>query len=221
MSVAGAAASPFQASRVEDTTWLLALCPLLAVSDTVASASGLGIATLCIVPLASASMMLVRRGLGEPAALAAGVLLLAGLCACAELLMHAWRPALREALGVFLPLLATNLVVLDHVQRASAAGGRGAGLVVLRRSVRLAGGIALILLMLALPRELIGRGSLLHDAGRMLGGWAQALSIEVFRVESGFLLAMLPPGAFIALGLLLAARNWLAAARPSRTDTTP
>jgi electron transport complex protein RnfE len=69
------------------------------------------------------------------------------------------------------------------------------------------------LLALGLARELVGRGSLLNGAGALLGSWAQRLEIKVFSVDMGFLLAMLPPGAFISLGLLIAARNWLARRR--------
>jgi electron transport complex protein RnfE len=68
--------------------------------------------------------------------------------------------------------------------------------------------LALVLLILGLVREFVGRGSLFHDA-RMLGDWAGFLDVQVFRADMGFLLAMLPPGAFIAFGLLLAARNWM------------
>jgi electron transport complex protein RnfE len=83
----------------------------------------------------------------------------------------------------------------------------------LNRSVRISIGIALTLLALGLARELVGRGSLLNGAGTLLGAWAQRFEINVFSVDMGFLLAMLPPGAFISLGLLIAARNWLARRR--------
>ena len=70
-------------------------------------------------------------------------------------------------------------------------------------------GIAVTLLPLGIARELVGRGSLLNDAGTLLGAWAGWAETSVFRVDMGFLLAMLPPGAFISFGLLLAARNWI------------
>jgi electron transport complex protein RnfE len=75
-------------------------------------------------------------------------------------------------------------------------------------SLRIAIGIAITLLPLGIARELVGRGSLLHDAHTLLGAWAGSAEVSVFRVDMGFLLAMLPPGAFIAFGVLLAARNW-------------
>jgi electron transport complex protein RnfE len=109
---------------------------------------------------------------------------------------------------VFLPLLAVNVIMIDHAvdpPRDLAPA--------LNRTVRISIGIALTLLALGLARELVGRGSLLNGAGAMLGSWAQRFEIKVFSVDMGFLLAMLPPGAFISLGLLIAARNWLARRR--------
>jgi hypothetical protein len=61
----------------------------------------------------------------------------------------------------------------------------------------------------AMMAKLVGRGSLLNDAGNLLGAWASRAETSIFRVDMGFLLAMLPPGAFISFGLLLAARNWI------------
>jgi electron transport complex protein RnfE len=75
-------------------------------------------------------------------------------------------------------------------------------------SLRIASGIAITLLPLGIAREFVGRGSFLHDAHTLLGTWANWAELSVFRVDMGFLLAMLPPGAFIAFGVLLAARNW-------------
>ncbi|HWK49855.1 MAG TPA: Rnf-Nqr domain containing protein, partial [Steroidobacter sp.] len=122
-----------------------------------------------------------------------------------ELFMRAWLHDLGTSFGVFLPLLAVNIVVIDHLQTPDA--DRGTALI---RSVRIALGIALTLIALGLARELVGRGSLLSGAGALLGTWADRLELKVFSVDMGFLLALLPPGAFISLGLLIAARNWIA-----------
>lgn len=194
-----------------DNVLLLALSPLLAASETVVQAVGLGVAALCILPLASVPMLLVRRGLDEHAAVAAAVLLLSGMVACAELTLHAWLPDLRQALGVFLPLLCANLIILTQLRE------RAPPLAVLRTAIKLGATVLVVLLALAVPRELVGRGSLLHDAARLLSELlpqaASGLAITVFRLDMGFLLAMLPSGAFIAFGVLLALRNWLLARR--------
>jgi Na+-translocating ferredoxin:NAD+ oxidoreductase subunit E len=241
---------------------LIAVCPLLAMSDTVVDALGLSAAVLIVVPLAAMLLAFVRSRLDDATALAAAMLTLAALVACVELLMSAWLNELRASLGLFLPLMVANLILVESLQAAqrpppypppatgggedvstpfprrstplprrleeeemssvrsparqrrdgvgagaALASGRGAVL----GSLRIAIGIAVTLLPLSIARELVGRGSLLHDAGTLLGAWAARLETNVFPVDMGFLLALLPPGAFIAFGLLLAARNWLAA----------
>lgn len=187
------------------TLQLLALCPLLAVSDTVVKALGFGVLVLVIFPLATLLLGAIRRWLDASIVLPASLLITAGLVTAAELFMRAWFHDLGASFGVFLPLLAVNIVVIDHLQTPDVA--RGTALV---RSVRIALGIALTLLALGLARELVGRGSLLSGAATLFGNWGERLEIKVFSVDMGFLLAMLPPGAFISLGLLIAARNWLA-----------
>jgi electron transport complex protein RnfE len=185
-----------------ETVQLLALCPLLAVSDTVVKAAGFSVVLLIIVPVSTVLLGLLRRLLDERIVLAAGLLITAALVTAAELLLRAWFPDLGASFGVFLPLLAVNIILVDLMR--SANGNR------IVRSVRISLGMALTLLALGFARELVGRGSLLNGAGTMLGRWAEALELNVFSVDMGFLLAMLPPGAFISLGLLIAARNWLA-----------
>lgn len=178
------------------TAQLIAVCPLLAMSDTVANAVGIGAAVLIVVPLATVVLALLRAQLTNETALAATMLTVAALVACVELLMSAWLSELRTALNLFLPLVVSNLIVVHHLQARHATLGAALG-----GSIKIAVGIAITLLPLGIARELVGRGSLLHDAG--IG------EISVFRVDMGFMLALLPPGAFIAFGLLLAARNWL------------
>jgi Na+-translocating ferredoxin:NAD+ oxidoreductase subunit E len=186
------------------TAQLIAVCPLLAMSDTVADALGIGTAVLIVVPLATVLLELLRSRLTTEIALAATMLTLAALVACVELLMSAWLSELRGALNLFLPLIVSNLIVVHHLQAPHPSlGAAFAG------SLRIAAGIAITLLPLGIARELVGRGSLLHDAGTLLGSWAGWSEIGVFRVDMGFMLALLPPGAFISFGLLLAARNWL------------
>jgi Na+-translocating ferredoxin:NAD+ oxidoreductase subunit E len=178
------------------TAQLIAVCPLLAMSDTVANALGIGAAVLIVVPLVSVVLVLLRSQLTNEIVLAATMLTVAALVACVEVLMSAWLSEMRTALNLFLPLVVANLIVVHHLQSRHGTPGDAVG-----GSIKIAVGIAITLLPLGIARELVGRGSLLHDAG-----WSE---INVFRLDMGFMLAMLPPGAFISFGLLLAARNWL------------
>jgi electron transport complex protein RnfE len=192
------------------TVQLLALCPLLAVSDTVVKAIGFSAVVLLLLPLSTVLFGLIRRWLDVTISLAASLLIAAGLVTASELLLQAWFHNLGASFTVFLPLLAVNVIMVDHALDAPASPPQA-----LNRSIRIGIGIALTLLALGLARELVGRGSLLNEAGALLGSWAQGLEVNVFSVDMGFLLAMLPPGAFISLGLLIAARNWLAQRRSS------
>jgi electron transport complex protein RnfE len=187
------------------TAQLIAVCPLLAMSDTVVDALGIGVIVLIVVPLVTALLALLRPRLTSETALAASMLTLAALVACVELLLSAWFSELRDSLALFVPLIVSNLIVIQHLQARHESFGNA-----LAGSLRIATGISVTLLPLSIARELVGRGSLLHDAGTLLGQWAGWAELSVFRVDMGFLLAMLPPGAFISFGLLLAARNWFA-----------
>jgi electron transport complex protein RnfE len=146
---------------------------------------------------------MLRSRLADETALAASMLMLAALVACVELLLSAWFSELRTSLAIFVPLVVSNLIVVQHLY------ARHESVVdAVTASLRIALGIAITLLPLGIARELVGRGSFLHDANTLLGTWAGWAEVSVFRVDMGFLLAMLPPGAFISFGLLLAARNW-------------
>jgi len=193
------------------TAQLIAVCPLLAMSDTVVNALGIGVIVLLVVPLATALLVLLRSRLADETALAASMLTLAALVACVELLLSAWFSELRTSLALFVPLVVSNLIVAQHLQaRHESVVEAVAG------SLRIAVGIAITLLPLGIARELVGRGSFMHDASTLVGAWAGWAQISVFRVDMGFLLAMLPPGAFISFGLLLAARNWFIQRRDLR-----
>lgn len=184
-------------SPLSSPPWLaVALAPALAVSDLASTALALGLLVLAV-----AAVMIVAggllRSLCDELRWILLTLLLTAAVSSAGLLVSAWRHDLSGALGIFLPLLAANLALQRGVPAQAAKPAFAFTLI-----------LALALLILGLVREFVGRGSLFHDA-RMLGDWAGFLDVQVFRADMGFLLAMLPPGAFIAFGLLLAARNWM------------
>lgn len=200
--------SPSRGVAFSGTMQLLAISPMLAISDTVVKAIGFSVVVLIVLPLTTALFGVIRRWLDVTISLATSLLIAAGLVSASELLLQAWFHDLGASFAVFLPLLAVNVIMIDHAVDAPTSLPAA-----LNRSARISIGIALTLLALGFARELVGRGSLLNGAGALLGSWAQRLEINVFSVDMGFLLALLPPGAFIALGLLIAARNWLARRR--------
>ncbi len=185
-----------------DARRLVLLCPALALSDTVVHAFGLSLVLIITTPLAALCYALVQRRLDIHLRIAGAMLLLAGLIGGAELLARAYAYSLYTPLALFAPLAALNGVLL-----ASWLDDTGSPAALIRRTTRATASLAAMLMLLGAARELVGRGSLLHGASAVLGDWAAPLEMNVFDVDMGFLLAMLPPGAFIAAGVLLALRN--------------
>jgi electron transport complex protein RnfE len=191
-----------RAARDADLILVVALCPLIAANDTVVSALSLGIATVLVGLLSASVIALLKRWIDEDTQLVAVLLVTAGFVAIVELAMRAWFHVARETVGIFLPLIVCNLALMQRMRDASGTSGD-----MLRDIAKLTASVAVVLVVLGVAREIVGRGSLLYNAQALIGSVAGEISL--FRVDMGFLLAMLPPGAFLSLGLLLALRNWL------------
>jgi electron transport complex protein RnfE len=190
---------------------LLGLCPLLAVSTSFGSGLGLGLATLGVLTASNCAAALVGRHLPREVRIAVFVLLIASLVTAVELSLAAWVPGLHAALGIFLPLIVTNCLLLA---RAEAFASRRPVHHAALDGLAMGAGFLAVLVVLGAVREVIGRGSLGGDLHTLLGT-ARPIGVELFGRQHGFLLAVLPPGAFIVLGLLLAWRQ----ARRARLNT--
>jgi len=184
---------------------LLGLCPLLAVSTTVASALGLGVATITVLVTSNLIAALSGRWLLPEVRLAVFVLAIAGAVTAVEISMAAWWPGLHETLGIFLPLIVTNCLVLARAESFASRTSVGRSLL---DGLAMGGGFLLVLLALGASRELLGRGSLGADLHLLFGAAARSDGLRLFDERHGLLVALLPPGAFILLGLMLALRNW-------------
>jgi electron transport complex protein RnfE len=132
--------------------------------------------------------------------LAATVFIVAGVLGGIGLAMSAWMPGLRQALGVFLALLASNVVILTTVTGKETTTLRAQA-----QALATCVDILIMLFVLGVVREIVGRGSLFTGASRLLGDLYAGFEVALFRLDMGFLLALLPPGAFIAAGLSIAA----------------
>jgi electron transport complex protein RnfE len=187
---------------------LLGLCPLLAVTGTVVNALGLGLATMVTLMATNLTVSLLRGVLRPEIRIPAFVLVIASVVTVVELTMQAYWYDLYQVLGIFIPLIVTNCAIIG---RAEAFAARHAPLPALVDGFATGLGFLFALLALGVLRELVGHGSLLRDAQLMFGSMGEAMSLQLVPGYRGFLLAMLPPGAFIGLGLLVAARNALAA----------
>lgn len=199
---------------------LLGLCPLLAVSNTAINGLSLGLATLLTL-LVSNTLVSVFRSIIAPAIrIPLYVLLIATTVSIIELLMQAWLPNLFITLGIFLPLIVTNCLILG---RAEAFAAREPIRFAIADALAMGVGFIAVLVVLGAARELIGQGSILADSHFLFGEAARSWTLQVFDAEHGLLLALLPPGAFIGLGLLLALKNLIdnMIVRQKSTQKTP
>jgi len=189
-------------SNMLEPSWVLraviAVCPFIAMSDTVVDALGISIAMTLMVMMSAVLTMAASRVIPENARWIAAILIASSTAAAVAVAFDAWTHVMHERLGVFLAMLVCNPVLLADL---GFAPQRPTNL--LRRSLIRSLLAAWILIGLSVGRELVGRGSLLHGSNALLGDH-RALDFIAFRSDMGFLLAMLAPGAFFAIGIAFA-----------------
>ncbi len=183
---------------------LLGLCPLLAVSNTVINSLGLGLATMATLVCSNLIVALIRQFVISEIRLPIFVLVIACIVTVIELLMRAYFYDLYKILGIFIPLIVTNCAIIG---RAEAFAVRNTPDKALIDGLAIGLGFTFALVLLGGMRELIGTGHLFSRADLMFGDSAKNWQINVMDNYSGLLLAILPPGAFIGLGFLIAIKN--------------
>ena len=184
---------------------LLGLCPLLAVSGSVVNALGLGLATMLVLIGSNVVVSLIRNVVSDAVKLPAFVMIIASFTTATELLMQAYTYELYQILGIFIPLIVTNCAILGRADAfacknkiiPSAVDGFMMGL-----------GFLLVLVALGAIRELLGAGTLFANMQLLFGESARAWKLNIFGDSyPGFLIALLPPGAFLVTGFLIAIKN--------------
>ncbi|XAV88205.1 MAG: electron transport complex subunit E [Candidatus Symbiodolus clandestinus] len=183
---------------------LLGLCPLLAVSNNAAQALGLGLATTLVLSCTNGCIALLRHSIPTAIRLPIMVMVIATVTTSVQQLIQVFAVELYQTLGIFIPLIVTNCIVMGRAEgfalknppHLAALDGLAMGL-----------GASFSLLLLGGLREIVGSGTLFHDIEQLLGNWAKPGSLTLFPLENPFLLAILPPGAFLGLGLLLALKQ--------------
>lgn len=180
---------------------LLGLCPLLAVTGTFVNGLGLGIATLAVLTLSNVLVSATRRFIRSEIRIPMYVLIISSLVTCIELLFLAYFPALGRSLGIFIPLIVTNCAI---VARAEVFASKNPVVDSMVDGLSMGAGFALLLCAIGAFRELVGHGSILSRLDMLFGGDTMP---GLVLVDGGFLLAILPPGAFFSLALFVAAKN--------------
>ena len=194
---------------------LLGLCPLLAVTGSVVNAIGLGLATTFVLVSSNTAVSLIRNVVSDAVRLPAFVMIIAAAVTCIELLMEAFAYELYTILGIFLPLITTNCVILG---RADAFASKNALLPSMYDGFIMGLGFMVVLVFLGALREITGTGALFANMDLLFGASAANWEIVFFSDYKNFLLAILPPGAFIFTGLIIAVKNLIDAELKARED---
>ncbi|MEH6626844.1 MAG: electron transport complex subunit E [Motiliproteus sp.] len=183
---------------------LLGLCPLLAVTGSVVNALGLGLATTVVLISSNVCVSLIRNYVPSTVRLPAFVMIIASLVTCVELLMQAMTYELYQILGIFIPLIVTNCAILG---RADAFARKNPVAPAALDGLMMGVGFSAVLILLGAIREILGQGTLFSDMQLLFGPAAEAWKLTLIGDYQGFLFAILPPGAFVGMGLIIAVKN--------------
>ena len=190
---------------------LLGLCPLLAVSTSFVNGVSLAVATIFVMALASGVVAGVRSFIPHEIRIPVFILIIASLVTMLDLAMNAWLHELYLVLGIFIPLIVVNCIVLARVE---AFATKNTPLVAAWDGAMMGVGMVAAIAVLGGLRELIGTGQLFAGIEMVFPG---TRALQLLPADyPGFLVAILPPGAFIVLGFMIAGRNWLDARAAAR-----
>ena len=195
---------------------ILGLCPILAISTNIVNAVSLGLATILVMAMANLVIAALRNFIPYEIRIPVFILIIAALVTVVDLAFNAYLHELYLVLGIFIPLIVTNCIVLARVEAFAAKNEPGGSTV---DGIAMGIGLTLVLAVLGAMREVVGSGTLLSGIDMLIPG---AQPIVLFGDNyPGFLIAILPPGAFIALGCLIAGRNWIEARKQARARANP
>lgn len=185
-------------------TQMLALCPALAVTSTATNGLGMGLATTAVLLGANVLIAMLRHLISPDVRIPVFIVLIATLVTLVDMALNAWLHELYKVLGLFIALIVVNCAILGRAESfasknpvaASALDGLMMGL-----------GFTLALIAIGGTREILGSGTLFKDAHLLLGEAFSFLELTLIPGYKGFLLMILPPGGFLAVGFLLAVKR--------------
>ncbi|MEI7916889.1 MAG: electron transport complex subunit E [Methylophilaceae bacterium] len=192
---------------------LLGLCPTLAMTVSLVNGFSLGVMTAVVMAASNASVAPIRQWVPTEIRIPVFILIIAALVTIIDLSMHAYLQSLHAVLGIFIPLIVTNCIVLARVEAFAAKNPVVPSAL---DGFMMGFGLSLVLATLGGIREIIGKGTLFSGIDLVFGPSAKSMILTIIPDYHGFLLAILPPGAFIGLASLIATRNWLAQRKAAR-----
>ena len=183
---------------------LLGLCPLLAVTDSSVKALGLSGVTLFVLMFSNTSVSLIRTVVADNIKLTLFVMIIAAAVMVTDLLMQAYRYELYQILGIFLPLITTNGIILA---RADDFASKNSIPSALSDGFFMGLGLSAVMVLMGTIRELLGTGAVFADMQLLFGEGAESWRWELLHVDYPLLAAVSPPGAFLVAGCLIALKN--------------
>ncbi len=195
---------------------LLGLCPTLAVTTNAVNGLSLGLATALVMAAANGAVSPVRKLIPSEIRVPVFILVIAALVTVIDMSINAFAHPLHKVLGIFIPLIVVNCIVLARVESFAA---KNAPVPSILDGFMMGTGLALVLGLLGAIRELVGKGTLFSGLDLVFGAAAQPFMLTVIPDYHGFLLAVLPPGAFLGLGSLIAVRNWIEIRNTAKTNS--
>lgn len=194
---------------------LLGLCPLLAVSTNLVNALALGLATTAVLWASSGLISLLKHRIADSVRLPLFMIVLASMVTIADFVMEALISDIHRVIGLFIPLIVTNCAILGRIE---AFAYRQSVSLSLADGLFMGLGFTWVICLLGAIREILGTGGLFQHADQLFGEAARHWTVRVLEDYAGFQVALLPAGAFLLLGLLLALKNWLKSSRSSESS---
>lgn len=185
---------------------MLGLCPLLAVTSTATNGLGMGLATLAVLIGSNLLIALIRKVINPAVRIPVYIVIIATLVSLIDLLIHAFVYELYKVLGLFIALIVVNCAVLG---RAEAFASKNTPLDSVLDALAMGLGFTWALIVIGGVREIIGSGTLFANADLLLGSAFAFLEVTVIPDYKGFLIMVLPPGGFLAMGFLLVLKRWI------------
>ena len=183
---------------------LLGMCSTMAITTSFFNGLGMGVAVLIILTLSNIFISLLRKIIPDEVRIACYIVVIAGFVTCVDLLLKAFVPALSNSLGVFIPLIVVNCIILGRAEGFASKNGIGVSAM---DGIFQGIGYTIVLIIMCVVRELLGAGKF---GGGLLGGGGlgAAPGIVIFPEEYAISGLTLPVGGFLTLGVLIAAMQW-------------
>ena len=194
------------------TGQMLALCPTLAITGTATNGLGMGLATTAVLILSNMTISAFRKVIAPEIRIPAYILIIAAIVTVVDLALNAWLHDLHKVLGLFIALIVTNCAILG---RAEAFASRSGVLPSAVDGLTMGLGFTLALTFVGAVREILGSGTLFSQASLLLGPHFSFMEMTIFPDYPGFLILILPPGGFIVVGFIFAAKHLIESRKPT------